>query len=176
MRAHFVVPQACSLLFVPPLAHSNRYVCTELSVMVYLCINKPDIGSYLQYLPPWAHSFAYFWTELSHECSLGTETMLASILLRFTLLFPLSLFEGSSRNERINRILEMTSDALTNAGMRVTSNIALSQQYKQDSVFWLTQMTLCVMTLHNFPPFFRPNVISDGPTTRLLMCQLLAAC
>ena len=33
--------------------------------------------------------------------------------------------------------------------------------------FWLAQMTLCVMTLCNFPPFIRPNVISGGPTNGL---------
>jgi len=34
-----------------------------------------------------------------------------------------------------------------------------------DLVFSLAQMTLCVMTLRNFPPFVGPNVISDVPQT-----------
>jgi len=41
---------------------------------------------------------------------------------------------------------------------------ARSQQYTKDSIFRLAQMTLCVITLDKFPPFVRPNVISDGPT------------
>jgi len=59
-------------------------------------------------------------------------------------------------------MLEMTPDALTNAGKQVTLTIAhaCSQGYTNDSVFSLAQMTLCIMT---FPPFVGPNIISDGP-------------
>jgi len=62
-------------------------------------------------------------------------------------------------------MLEMTSDALTNAGKHVTSDIACahSQQNTNDSVFQLAVMTLCVMTC-NFLSFADPNVISDGTT------------
>ena len=55
----------------------------------------------------------------------------------------------------MDKTLEMTTDAPTNAGKHVTSNIASarSQRYTTDSVFRLAQTTLCVMTIRNFPPF-----------------------
>ena len=37
------------------------------------------------------------------------------------------------------------------------------------SVFILAQMMMCIMTLHNFPPFVGSNVISDGATNELLI-------
>jgi len=53
-------------------------------------------------------------------------------------------------NYCINRTLEMTPDAQTNAGKHVISNAAFvhSQRFTNDPVLWLTQMTLCVMKLH----------------------------
>jgi len=65
----------------------------------------------------------------------------------------------------IDGMIEMTFNALTNAGKHVTSKTACacSQRNKNDLVFWLAHMT-CVMTLRNFPPFVKPNVISYGPT------------
>jgi len=36
-----------------------------------------------------------------------------------------------------------------------------SQCYTKDSVFWLAQMMLCVMTLCNLVPFVEPNFIWD---------------
>jgi len=49
----------------------------------------------------------------------------------------------------------MASDAQINVEKDVTSNVACarSQWYMKDSVFWLAQMTLCVVMLRNFPPF-----------------------
>jgi len=56
----------------------------------------------------------------------------------------------------------MASDASTNAGKHVMSNIACarSQRYTIDTGFWLAQMTLRVITLRNFPAFCRnkPNL------------------
>jgi len=54
-------------------------------------------------------------------------------------------------------------------GKNVMSNIACArcQRYTNDSVFWLAQMTLCIVTSRNFPPFVEPNVKSDGPTSGL---------
>jgi len=73
----------------------------------------------------------------------------------------------------IDRMLEMMSNAPTNAGKHVTTNIACvhSQRYTQHVVFWLAQMMLCLMMLPNtcFPPFIRPNIISGGPTNGLLI-------
>jgi len=45
-------------------------------------------------------------------------------------------------------------------------NIACTHNewYKEGSVFWLVQITLCFMPLHNFPTFIGTNVISGGPT------------
>jgi len=64
----------------------------------------------------------------------------------------------------INKMLEMTSRSLINAGKHCTSNVAWvhSQPCTKDSVFWLAQMVLCLMTLHYFPAFVGPNVISDA--------------
>jgi len=57
----------------------------------------------------------------------------------------------------------MTSNALTNARKRFASNIASScyQRYTEDSVFWLTQMTLYIITWYKFPLFVKHNVIWD---------------
>ena len=68
-----------------------------------------------------------------------------------------------SGNSCIDRTLERTFNAPTNAGERVTSNIACacSQQYTKDSVFWFAQM-MCVLTLRNCRPLVGPNVNSDG--------------
>jgi len=44
-------------------------------------------------------------------------------------------------------------DALTYAGTLRKS--LPSQQYTENSVFWLAQLTLWVMMLRNFPPFYR---------------------
>ena len=54
------------------------------------------------------------------------------------------------------------------------SNIALvhSQRYTKGYVFWLVQLMLCVMTLHNFSPFVRLNVILEDLTNKLISCQL----
>ena len=73
-----------------------------------------------------------------------------------------------------DRTLEMMSDALTNAEKHVKSNSACphSQLNTKDSVFWFAQMTLCDMTISNFPYFVEPNVISGGPTNRQFQnCQ-----
>ena len=53
-------------------------------------------------------------------------------------------------------MLELMSDALTNAGKHVMSNIACmrSQRNTKDLVFLLAQMTLCIMS---FPHFVEPN-------------------
>jgi len=53
----------------------------------------------------------------------------------------------------IDRTLEMTSNAATNAEKHVTSNIAYacSQRNTTNSVFWLDQIMLCVMTCRWFP-------------------------
>ena len=55
----------------------------------------------------------------------------------------------------------MTTDAPTNAGKHVTSNIACvcCQRYTKYSVFWLSQMTLCVTTLHKYLPFVEASVV-----------------
>ena len=73
----------------------------------------------------------------------------------------------------INTTLEMTSDAPKHAGQHITLNIACarSHQYTTDWVVWLVEITLCVMTLSNFPLFVGPNFISDGPKTGLLIHQ-----
>jgi len=60
-------------------------------------------------------------------------------------------------------MLEMMSDALTNMGKQITLKVTCAQSQRYKSVCWLAQMMLCLMTWHNFPPFVRPNHISDGP-------------
>jgi len=45
--------------------------------------------------------------------------------------------------------------------------------HTKDSVFLLAQMTLCLITLCNFPPFLGPNTISDGPTDELSILQFM---
>ena len=58
----------------------------------------------------------------------------------------------------------MTSDASTNAGKHVISNIARIQ----NRFSLLTGPNdIVLLTLHNFPPFIGQNVISDGPTNWL---------
>ena len=47
-----------------------------------------------------------------------------------------------------------------------------SQQNTKYPVFWLAQITLCVMTLHSVLPCLGPNVISDGLTNRLSISKL----
>jgi len=76
-------------------------------------------------------------------------------------------------NWRIDRTLELTSDALTNVGKHFTLNVACacSQWITKDSVFWLAQF-MCIMTFHTLLPFIRPNVISCAPTNGLSICQL----
>jgi len=71
-------------------------------------------------------------------------------------------------------MLEMTSDAPTNAGKHVTSNTAgaRSQRYTKYSVIWLAKMALRLMMLRNFPPYVGPNVISYGPSNGLSIHQL----
>jgi len=66
--------------------------------------------------------------------------------------------------------------AQTSAGKHVSSNSACvrCKRYTKDAVFGLAQMT-CIMTLHNFPLFFVPNIISDGPTIGLSIGQLKTA-
>jgi len=66
----------------------------------------------------------------------------------------------------------MTLDSPTNAGKHVTSNV---KQHTNNSVFWLAQMILFVMMIHNFPPFIRPNVISNGMTDDLSIHQYLTS-
>ena len=70
-------------------------------------------------------------------------------------------------------MLEMMFTAPTNGGKHITSNNACAhcQQYTNDSVLRLVQMTLCIIRLRNYPPFFEPTVISDGPTNRLIIRQ-----
>jgi len=69
----------------------------------------------------------------------------------------------------------MTSDAPTSSGKHITSNIACgrSQWNTKYPVFWLAQMTLCVVMLYNFPPFVRLNVILVGLTDCLSILQLV---
>ena len=72
-------------------------------------------------------------------------------------------------------MLDMTSDDTpTNAGKDVTSTIACArmQRYTTYCVFWLAQYTLWIMTLCHVPPFFGPNVYSDGPTNGLSIRRL----
>ena len=40
---------------------------------------------------------------------------------------------------------------------------ANSQRNTKESVFWFAQRMLCILMLHNFPPYFRPNVIFKCP-------------
>ena len=63
---------------------------------------------------------------------------------------------NTHKNKRIDRTLKMMSYAPTNAGTHVTSNDACGhcQRYTDNSVFWLVRITLSVITLRNFPPFF----------------------
>jgi len=70
----------------------------------------------------------------------------------------------------------MTSDDQTIWVKNLTANIACacSQRHTKDSVFWLVHIMLCIMTLLNFPPFVRPNAISDVLTNWLSIRQLLA--
>jgi len=77
-------------------------------------------------------------------------------------------------NERINRKLEIMSEAPTTVGKHVTSNDACAhcQWYADDSVFWLAQMMLCVMTLVTVCLLSRPNVILDCLTDNLSIRQL----
>jgi len=61
----------------------------------------------------------------------------------------------------------------SNVGKQVKRNIACEQslQYPKDLVFCSAQAMLCVMTLHAFQSFVRPNVISEGLTNRLSIRQ-----
>jgi len=72
-----------------------------------------------------------------------------------------------------HRMLEMMSDALTNVEKHVTSQVAFAhgQGYTKDSVFWLAQITLCIMMSSNFSPFLGANFVSDALTNRLLIRQ-----
>jgi len=60
-----------------------------------------------------------------------------------------------SHDKRINRMLEMISNVLTNVRRHVTSRDACMpcHRYTDNLVFWLVQMTLCIMTLSYFMPF-----------------------
>ena len=62
----------------------------------------------------------------------------------------------------------MTSNALISEGKNACAS---SQRYKNNSVFWLAQMMLLVMTLHKFPPFDKLNVILNALLDKLLTCQ-----
>jgi len=53
----------------------------------------------------------------------------------------------------------------------LTKFSCITLQNTANSVIWSAQMTLCVMTLRNFFSFFGTNVISDGPTKGLPICQ-----
>ena len=79
------------------------------------------------------------------------------------------------RDKRIASSLEMTSGALTNPGKLVMSNIACvhTPWFTKNSVFWLAQMTLCIMALHNFLRFIGPNTISGDLTYRLWIGQFM---
>jgi len=59
--------------------------------------------------------------------------------------------------------------ALTNAGKSIMPNNACArcQQNTKDSVFWLAQILLCIMTLSDIPHFIEPNVISDDLENKL---------
>ena len=65
------------------------------------------------------------------------------------------------------------TDAPTNAGTNVNQTMHLSHhnRYTKYLVFWLAKMTLCIMRLCNFPPFLRPNIISNDPTNGLSIHQ-----
>ena len=69
----------------------------------------------------------------------------------------------------------MTSDASTSSGKHSTSNIAWgrSKWNTKYPVFWLAQMTLCVVLFYNFPPFVWLNVIWVGLTDCLSILQLV---
>jgi len=43
----------------------------------------------------------------------------------------------------------------------------------KDTVFWLAQIMMCILTLSKFPHFVEWKVISDGPTNGMLIHQLL---
>jgi len=93
-----------------------------------------------------------------------------SVLFRMTFPCWCDVKPSTKRNDRM---LEMMSDAPTNAGKQVTSNVECerSQGNTKDSVFWLVKMMLCAITLHTFLPFVGPNVISDGPTNGFLISK-----
>jgi len=69
----------------------------------------------------------------------------------------------------------MTLDAPTNAGKHVTSNNACPgyQRYTDDSVFWLVQMMLCVMTILNCPLFDAPKHLFRWSYIHYLFCNPL---
>ena len=55
-------------------------------------------------------------------------------------------------------MLEMTSNALTNAEKDVTTNFACVRSFTNNPFFRLGQIRLCVIMLRNFPPFVGQNV------------------
>ena len=73
---------------------------------------------------------------------------------------------GQGFNQPSDRTLEMTSDARRMRESMLTGmlNIACarSQRNTKETVFWLAQMRLCVMTLRNVTPFFDKTFIPDG--------------
>jgi len=68
-------------------------------------------------------------------------------------------------NKHIDRTLEMTSDALTNARQQCMCQMPVKHTI-------LAEMTLSIMTLQNVAPFIRSNAISDGPTNGMSISQL----
>ena len=77
--------------------------------------------------------------------------------------------------KKIDRVLKMMSDALTNVEKHVTSNIAYIYAHTQP----FTRLSLLIglndvvcLTLQYFLPIVGPNVISNGPTNELSICPL----
>jgi len=54
--------------------------------------------------------------------------------------------------------------------IQISDKCMKAQQDKKDSVFWLALTIFCDMTLHDFLPFLRPNMIAD-PSNGLSLSQ-----
>ena len=101
--------------------------------------------------------------------------MIILVNILYQILIYLIAILSINGNKRIDRTLEMTSNAPTNAGKHVWLNIACacSPQNTKDTVFWLAQMTLCITALSNFRHFVKSNIFSGGSTNGLLICHLI---
>ena len=76
-------------------------------------------------------------------------------------------------NYRIDRTLEMTSDASTNAGKNVRSNDASERCKRYTFYFDNVTMTFCVMTLRNPPSYVttKRNFRWSDKKERLSICN-----